>query len=54
MAARPGSGALAILWLIGIYAIVTGVIRLVAAYRLQSAQRSLGGLLGGLDPRAQS
>ncbi len=34
VAARPGTGALAILWLIGIYAIVGGATRLYAAYRM--------------------
>lgn len=34
VAVRPGSGALAIVWLIGIYAIVTGVVRLFYAYRV--------------------
>jgi uncharacterized membrane protein HdeD (DUF308 family) len=34
----PGSGALAIVWLIAIYAVVSGVARLVAAYRLHGFQ----------------
>lgn len=34
VAFRPGAGMLAILWLIGIYAILAGVTRLVAAYRI--------------------
>jgi uncharacterized membrane protein HdeD (DUF308 family) len=38
VAIRPGSGALAILWLIGIYAILVGVIRLVFAYRVHNVQ----------------
>ncbi len=34
VAARPGTGALAILWLIGAYAILGGATRLYAAYRM--------------------
>lgn len=36
VAARPGTGALAILWLIGAYAILGGATRLYAAYRMHS------------------
>ncbi len=36
--ARPGSGALAILWLIGAYAIIGGATRLYAAYRIHGVQ----------------
>ncbi len=49
IAVSPGSGALAIVWLIGFYAILAGVIRLVFAYRMRndkaginSAVRNLG------------
>jgi uncharacterized membrane protein HdeD (DUF308 family) len=38
VAIRPGPGALAILWLIGIYAILAGVVRLVFAYRVHNVQ----------------
>jgi uncharacterized membrane protein HdeD (DUF308 family) len=38
VAVRPGSGALAILWLIGIYAILAGATRLYAAYRIYSVK----------------
>ncbi len=38
VAARPGSGALAILWLIGIYAIIGGATRLYAAYRMRTVE----------------
>jgi uncharacterized membrane protein HdeD (DUF308 family) len=38
VAIRPGSGALAILSLIGLYAIIFGVMQLVAAYRLHNVQ----------------
>jgi uncharacterized membrane protein HdeD (DUF308 family) len=44
----PGSGALAILWLIGAYAIVLGVIQLVAAYRLHGLQDTFASMLGGV------
>ncbi len=38
VAARPGTGALAILWLIGAYAIIGGATRLYAAYRIHGVQ----------------
>ena len=38
VAARPGTGALAILWLIGAYAILGGATRLYAAYRIHSVE----------------
>ncbi len=38
VAARPGTGALAILWLIGAYAIIGGATRLYAAYRVHGVQ----------------
>jgi len=41
VAARPGSGALAILWLIGIYAIIAGGTRLYAAYRIRGAEKDV-------------
>lgn len=37
VAIRPGAGVLAILWLIGIYAIVTGIMRVVFAVWLHTA-----------------
>jgi uncharacterized membrane protein HdeD (DUF308 family) len=49
IAVNPGSGVLAILWLIGFYAILGGVMRLLFAYRMRngrsrikSAVRNLG------------
>ncbi len=38
VSARPGTGALAILWLIGAYAILGGATRLYAAYRIHSVE----------------
>jgi uncharacterized membrane protein HdeD (DUF308 family) len=35
----PGAGALAVIWLIGAYAVATGIILLIAAYRLNQRQR---------------
>lgn len=45
VAVRPESGALAILWLIGVYAIIAGVVQLIFAYRLNSAQSTLQGIV---------
>jgi uncharacterized membrane protein HdeD (DUF308 family) len=41
IALRPAGGALAIVWLIGIYAIVFGVLRITYAYRLHKDVRVL-------------
>lgn len=35
----PGAGALALLWLIGVYAMALGVLLIVAAFRLRSTDR---------------
>ena len=35
----PGAGALAVVWLIGAYAVATGIILWIAAYRLNQRQR---------------
>ncbi len=48
VALRPGSGALAIIWLIGLWAIITGVIRLVFAYRMRSNQAEVKSAVGRL------
>ena len=36
IAVRPSSGALALIWIIGFYAILGGIVRLFAAYRVRS------------------
>lgn len=46
----PGAGALAILWLIGVYAIVAGIIRLVAAYRIHEVRSTTKAAVGALRP----
>jgi uncharacterized membrane protein HdeD (DUF308 family) len=43
LVAAPGAGALAVLWLIGVYAIVFGVTLLALAWRLRSFAERLGG-----------
>lgn len=47
----PGSGALAILWLIGFYAIVGGIAQLVAAYRMYEFRSDAKAVVGALRPQ---
>jgi uncharacterized membrane protein HdeD (DUF308 family) len=47
----PGAGALAILWLIGFYAIVGGIMQLVAAYRIHGFRTSAKTVVGALRPQ---
>jgi uncharacterized membrane protein HdeD (DUF308 family) len=48
----PGSGALAILWLIGFYAIVGGIARLIAAYRIHEFRSAAKAVVGALRPQS--
>jgi uncharacterized membrane protein HdeD (DUF308 family) len=41
VAARPGAGMLSLIWLIGAYAIIFGVLELALAFRLRGAQQRL-------------
>jgi uncharacterized membrane protein HdeD (DUF308 family) len=50
VAIMPGAGALAILWLIGLYAIVVGITRLVAAYRIHEFRSTAKAAVGALRP----
>lgn len=50
VAFRPGAGMLAILWVIGFYAILAGVSRLVAAYRIHQFQGNVKTIAAELRP----
>jgi uncharacterized membrane protein HdeD (DUF308 family) len=39
---RPGAGAMALLWLIGLYALVVGVLQVIMALVLRQRERELG------------
>jgi uncharacterized membrane protein HdeD (DUF308 family) len=47
---RPGAGLLAIVWLIGLYAILGGIARLIAAYRIHQVRRELKAAAGATRP----
>jgi uncharacterized membrane protein HdeD (DUF308 family) len=49
--AFPGAGALAVVWLIGAFAIVSGVILLAMAMRLRDRARSVGSSAAWQSPR---
>jgi len=42
LVARPGVGALAVIWLIGIYAVIFGIAMLLFGFRLRSFQAATG------------
>jgi len=46
LAARPGVGALTILWLIGVYAIAFGVILLLLAFKVRSGVKHIARAVG--------
>ena len=50
IAINPGSGPLAIVWLIGLYAIVTGVIRIGFAYRMRDLQAEVKSTVRSMTP----
>ena len=50
VAFRPGAGMLAILWLIGFYAIFAGVTRLVAAYRMHQFRGDVKAVAAAMHP----
>ena len=52
VALRPGSGALAIILLIGFYAILAGVLRLVGAYRMRNDQAEVKAAVSRLSGAA--
>ena len=47
---RPGTGLLAILWLIGFYAILAGVSRVIAAYRIHQFRSDVKSVVGVPQP----
>jgi uncharacterized membrane protein HdeD (DUF308 family) len=49
IAVRPSSGALALIWIIGIYAILGGLVRLFAAYRVRSDVGAVKGAVRSME-----
>ena len=50
LAITPGAGALVITWLIGWYALISGVVLLYLAWRLRQAEAGTGGAIGQARP----
>lgn len=48
----PGAGLMAILWLIAFYAILGGILRLVASYRIHQFHTEVKSAIGGIQPTA--
>jgi len=48
----PGAGLMAILWLIAFYAILGGMLRLVASYRIHQFHSEVKAAIGGMQPTA--
>jgi uncharacterized membrane protein HdeD (DUF308 family) len=46
LVARPGAGALTILWLIGLYAIAFGAVLVLLAFRVRRGVKRITGALG--------
>lgn len=51
VAARPGSGALAILWFIGVYAIISGGVRLFAAFQMRRVEGEVKQAARAMQPQ---
>lgn len=48
--AFPGAGALALVWLVALYAVMSGVLMLIAAFRLHASARAAGAAPRGAHP----
>jgi len=46
----PGAGLMAILWLVGFYAILGGILRLVASYQVHQFHSDVKAAFGGIQP----
>jgi uncharacterized membrane protein HdeD (DUF308 family) len=48
--ARPGGGALTVLWLIAVYALIVGVLLVISAFKVRSFRAHLGEMAGPASP----